>query len=135
MDTSSTSQSVHNIPHHTVKKESTTTPIRIVCDCSCKQSSSSPSLNDCLNPGPPFLNDLCSILLCFRQHKFAFSADIEKAFLHVHLDEVERFYTFFWLFNPADPTSQFATYHFRVVLFGATCSPFMLNAAISYHLN
>ena len=136
VDTSSTSQSVHYIPHHPVKKESTTTPIRIVYDCSCKQSASSPSLNDCLNPGPPFLNDLCSILLCFRQHKFAFSADIEKAFLHVHLDEVDRDFTrFLWLSNTADPTSQFVTYRFRVVLFGAACSPFMLNAAISYHLN
>ena len=79
VNTSSTSQSVHYIPHHPVKKESTTTPIQIIYNCSCKQSSSSPSLNDCLNPGPPFLNDLCSILLHFCQHKFAFSADIEKA--------------------------------------------------------
>ena len=96
----------------------------------------SPSLNDCLNPGPPFLNDLCSILLRFRQYNFAFSADIEKAFLHVYLDEVDRDFTrFLWLSNPTDPTSQFMTFHFKVVLFGATCSPFMLNAAISYHLH
>ena len=70
--------------------------------------SSSPSLNDCLNPSPPFLNDLCSILLHFHQHKFAFSTDIEKAFLHVHLDKVDRNFThFLWLSNPADPTGQF----------------------------
>ena len=49
-----TSTSAHSIPHHPVRKESLTTPIRIVCNCSSKQS---PSLNDCLNPGPPFLND------------------------------------------------------------------------------
>ena len=73
-----------------MRKESTTTPIRIVYDCSCKQSPDAPSLNDCLHPGPPFLNDLCAILLHFRQHSFAFSADIEKAFLHVHLDKVDR---------------------------------------------
>jgi len=129
------SRSVHYIPHHPVKKESATTPIRIVYDCSCKLSPSSPSLNDCLNPGPPFLNDLGSILLRFRQHNFAFSADIEKAFLHVHLDEIDRDFTrFLWLSNPTDPTSQFVTFRFKVVLFGATCSPFMLNAALSYHL-
>ena len=90
-------KNVHYIPHHPVKKESSTTPIRIVYDCSCKQTTSSPSLNDCLHAGPPSLNDLCAILLRFRLHKFAFSADIEKAFLHVHLDESDRDYTRFFM--------------------------------------
>jgi len=132
---SDTSTSVHYIPHHPVRKESLTTPIRIIYDCSCKQSPDLPSLNDCLNLGPPFLDDLCAILLRFRKHNIAFSSDIEKAFLHVHLDEADRDFTcFFWLSNPADPNSSFVTFRFRVVLFGATCSPFMLNAAITYHL-
>ena len=126
---------VHYIPHHPVRKESLTTPIRIVYDCSCKQSPDLPSLNDCLNPGPPFLNDLCAILIRFRLHNIAFSSDIEKAFLHVHLDKADRDFTrFLWLSNPADPHSPFVTFRFKVVLFGATCSPFMLNAAITYHL-
>ena len=43
----------------------------------------SPSSNDCLHVGPPFLNDLSVILLPFKQHPFGLSADIEKAFLHV----------------------------------------------------
>ena len=30
---------VHHIPHHPVIKESTTTPVRIVYDCRCRQSS------------------------------------------------------------------------------------------------
>ena len=37
----------HYIPHHSVKKNSITTPIRIVYDCSCCQSKDHPSLNDC----------------------------------------------------------------------------------------
>ena len=37
--------------------------------------------------GPPFLNDLCSIILRFRTHAFGISTDIEKAFLHVQLHE------------------------------------------------
>ena len=127
--------SIHYIPHHPVRKESSTTPIRIVYDCSCKQSPHSPSLNDCLDPGPPFLNDLCAILLCFRQYNFAFSSDIEKAFLHVHLDEPDRDFTrFLWLSDPSDATSSFVIFRFKVVLFGATCSPFMLNVALNYHL-
>ena len=42
----------HYIPHHPVRKESATTPIRIVYDCSYKQSHGSPSVNDCLHAVP-----------------------------------------------------------------------------------
>ena len=127
--------SVHYIPHHPIRKESSTTPIRIVFDSSCKPSVDSPSLNDCLHPGPPSVNDLCSILVRFRQYNVAFSSDIEKAFLHVHLDEEDRDFTrFLWLSDPCDVNSPLIAFRFRVVLFGATCSPFMLQATLTYHL-
>ena len=58
------------IPYHYVKNNSVTIPIRVVYDCSCQMSSNYPSLNDCLEVGPPLVNDLCSILLCFRVHEF-----------------------------------------------------------------
>ena len=125
----------HYIPHRLIRKDSDTTPIRIVYDCSCKQSSQHHSLNDCLHIGPPFLNHLCAILLHIRLFLHAFSADIEKAFLHVQLNESDRDCTrFLWLSNPQDLSSPFQPYHFKVVLFGASCSPFMLNAAITFHL-
>ena len=38
---------------------------------------------------------------------------------------------FLWFSNPTDPNSPFQPY---VVLFGASCSPFMLNAALTFHL-
>ena len=40
-------------------------------------------LNNCLVVGPPFLIDMCTLLLRFCTHKFALTTDIEKAFLHV----------------------------------------------------
>ena len=55
IESSSHTHNVHYIPHHPVRKDSATTPIRIVYNCSCKQSCNSPSLNDCLSAGPPFL--------------------------------------------------------------------------------
>ena len=132
----STVANCHYIPHHAVKKQSPTTPIRIVYDCSCHQSSASPSLNDCLQIGAPFLQDLCSIIVRFRLHRFAISTDIEKAFLHVHLHEDDRDFTrFLWLSNPSDPESELVMYRFKVVLFGATCSPFILNSVINHHLS
>jgi hypothetical protein len=78
-DPSKTSGVCHYIPHHAVHKESATTPIRIVYDCSFKHSTN-PSLNDCLQPGLPLLNDLNGILLRFRLHRYGLTTDIEKAF-------------------------------------------------------
>jgi len=125
----------HYLPHHHVKKDSSTTPIRIVYDCSCRMSNDYPSLNDCLDVGCPLVNDLCSIIIRFRTHKYGLSTDIEKAFLHVQLHDDDRDYTrFLWLSNPEDPESEFETYRFKVVPFGATSSPFMLNATLRLHL-
>ncbi|XP_071127721.1 uncharacterized protein [Mytilus edulis] len=127
---------LHYIPHHPVKKDSVTTPIRIVYDCSCKQTPDSASLNDCLLNVPPKLNEVTAILLRFRLNKYAVSTDIEKAFLNVGLDIEDRDVTrFFWLSKPTDPNSDLTTYRFKSVLFGATCSPFILNAVLSKHLN
>ena len=131
-----TKDKCHYLPHHAVFKESATTPIRVVYDCSCRQSKTHPSLYDCLLTGPPIANDLTGILLRFRCHKYGFTTDIEKAFLHVSLDEGDRDATrFFWLSDPEDPTSAFHIYRFKVVLFGASSSPFILNATLNKHLN
>jgi len=129
------SDTAHYIPHHPVKKNSDTTPIRIVYDCSCHQSSEHPSLNDCLLTGPPFLVDLCAIILRFRRHQCGLSTDIGKAFLHITLAEKDRNYTrFLWLSDPLDPSSEFIVYRFKRILFGAVSSPFILYAILHYHL-
>ena len=133
-DLDTTNEVCHYIPHHAVHKDSTTTPLRIVYDCSFKQGDQ-PSLNDCLQPGPPLLNDLTGILLRFCLHQYGITADIEKAFLHVNLDEADRDATrFYWLSNADDPESEFIVYRFKSVMFGATSSPFILNATLNKHL-
>ena len=125
----------HYLPHRSVKKDSPTTPIRVVYDCSCSQSADSPSLNDCLEKGSPLLNDLSEILLRFRANDVALTSDIEKAFLNVRLDEGDRDFTkFLWLSDPSDIESPFKVYRFKSVLFGAVCSPFILNAVVKTHL-
>ena len=123
----------HYIPHHPVKKDSATTPIRIVYDCSFHSSPDNPSLNDCLLVGPPFQSNLCSILLRFRTFTYGLSTDIEKAFLHVGLDDSDRDFTrFFWLSNTEDPEGEFQVFRFKTVLFGSASSPFMLNATLHH---
>jgi len=84
---------VHYIPHHAVEKDSPTTPIHVVFDCSCQQSSGYPCLNDCLLIGSPCITNLCAILVRFRYHQYGISTDIEKAFLHVRLHPDDRDYT------------------------------------------
>jgi len=75
------------------------------------------------------------ILVRSRQHTVGFSTDILKAFLHVYLDDEDRGFThFLWLSNPCDISSPFVSFRFRVVFFGVTCSPFMLQAILLYHL-
>ena len=126
---------IHNIPHHAVRKDSVTTPIRIVYDCSCRQSPNHASLNDCLMSTPPVTTDFTKLMMKFRINKYAVSTDIEKAFLHIQLDEGDRdAVRFFWLSDPRDPNSKLITYHFKAVLFGATYSPFILNATLLKHL-
>jgi hypothetical protein len=125
----------HYIPHHPVRKISSTTPIRIVYDCSCHQSQNQTSLNDCLQAGPPLLNDMTAILLRFRTYNYSIATDIENAFHHLHLHECNRDFTrFLWLSDPDDPDSPFDTYRFKAVPFGTTSSPFMLNATLQKHV-
>ncbi|XP_057379622.1 uncharacterized protein LOC130701716 [Daphnia carinata] len=129
-----TPKGCHYIPHFPVEKDSITTPIRIVYDCSCRTRSGA-SLNDCLLTGPPLQNNMLHILLRFRVHRIGFFSDIEKAFHKVQLYEADRdFVRFFWLSDDNDPESDFAIYRFKVIPFGASSSPFILNSVIKKHL-
>ena len=135
VDSSSPQVNTHYLPHHAVAKDSATTPLRIVFNCSAK-SGHGPSLNDCLMAGPNITNNLVDVLLKFRTCKYAFSADISKAFLRIGLQACDRDFTrFLWFENPFDPKSSIVVYRFKSVLFGATSSPFLLQATLDYHLN
>jgi hypothetical protein len=85
---------------------------------------------------PPVLNDLTSILIRYRATRYAVTRDIENAFLNIGLDADERDVTrFFWLSDPDVPSSTLQISRFKSVLFGADCSPFILNATILKHLS
>jgi hypothetical protein len=70
------------IPHKPVIRESAeSTKVRIVYDASTKANSGAPSLNQCLNPGPPLQNDLWKVLVRMRFLPVALCRDIKQAFL------------------------------------------------------
>ena len=75
-----TSDRVHYLPHHAVvRRDKTTTKLRVVYDASAK--SDGPSLNECLHKGPRFNQLILDLLLRFRSYRIALTADVEKAFL------------------------------------------------------
>lgn len=124
----------HYLKYYGIQKSSSSsTPLRLVYRCNSKVGRN-PSLNDCLEPGITLLNDLGGILMRFRLFHIAIMADIEKAFLHVALAMEDREFTkFLWLAEPTEPDSDFIEYRFASILFGATCSPFILNAVLLKH--
>ena len=123
----------HYIPYHYVTKDSATTPIRIVYNCSCK-AYNGVSFNDCVEPA--LQNDELQIILRFRIFKIGIVADVEKAFHHIGLNEKDQDYLrWLWLKNPKDSELEFKVLRFKVIPFGAKSSPFILNSTVIKHLN
>jgi len=76
---------VNYLPHHSViKEDSLTTKLRVVFDGS-SSTASGVSLNDILRVGPTVQQDLLNIILRFRQHRYVFTADIQKIYRQILL--------------------------------------------------
>ena len=124
---------VHYLPHQAVvRKEATTTKVRIVYDASSKATKTGTSLNDCLHVGPSLNPLLFDILLRFRESRVVLVGDIEKAFLNVGVDR--DCLRFLWLEDPPD-MSKIVVCRFCRVVFGLNASPFLLNATLRHHIS
>ena len=122
----------HYMPHHAVFKKSATTPLRIVFNASSKPNEGR-SLNNCLLTGPSLTAKLHEILVQFRQGTYTVTADISKAFHRMIVQpEHRKFLKFLW---QNFETNELLTYQFKVVLFGATCSPYLLQETLHTHLS
>ena len=125
----------HYVPHHGVLKDSPSTPIRIVFNCSSHKKCER-SLNGYLETGPSLTEKLHDAIVRFRQGRFAICTDISKAFLRVKLHPEDRdFVRFLWVEDPFVPDPKLVTYRFRSVLFGCTASPFLLQATLKVHFD
>ena len=129
-----TPNDVHYLPHHAVvRTDKSTTKLRVVYDASAR--SSGPSLNDCLHKGPKFNQLILDLLLRFRSFRIALTADIEKAFLMISVDDRDRdVLRFLWVDDIAKADPEIRVFRFTRVVFGVSSSPFLLNATIKYHL-
>ena len=131
----STPETTHYLPHHAVvRRDKSTTKVRVVYDASAK-SANGPSLNDCLLKGPKFNQLIFDLLVRFRSYQIALTADLEKAFLMVMVEESDRnVLRFLWVDDPFKESPELKVYRFTRVVFGVSSSPFLLNATIRFHL-
>ena len=125
----------HYLPHHpVVRKDKTTTKVRVVYDASAANSTGI-SLNSCLYPGPCLLKTVAEILIRFRANPIALIADIEKAFLMIAVHKNDRdVLRFLWYQDVNETDLEQVTYRFCRVVFGVTCSPFLLNVTLKHHI-
>ena len=119
---------VFYLPMHAVyKQSSSTTKVRAVFDASAK-SSSDVSLNDVLLVGPTVRPPLVDVLLCFRLHRVALTADVSKMYRAIELTNDDKdLHRFVWRSNPNEPLKD---YRMTRLTFGISASSFAANMAI-----
>ena len=122
---------LHYLPHHAViRHEKETTKLRVVFDASARGEGQ--SLNDCLHVGPKFHQKIFEILVRFRSYRYAFIADIEKAFLMISVAPSDRdVLRFLWVRSIEEQVPQIIILRYTRVVFGVACSPFLLNATVT----
>lgn len=111
------------MPHHAVLKEtSITTKLRVVFNGSSKTNNGI-SLNDTLMVGPKIQQDLFSVLVRFRTHKFVLSADITKMYRQVLVHHEDRkFQKILWR---ANETEKVQCYELNTVTYGTGPASFL----------
>ncbi|XP_047027021.1 uncharacterized protein LOC124635227 isoform X2 [Helicoverpa zea] len=117
------------LPHHGVVRESsTTTKLRVVFDASAVTTSGK-SFNDIQAIGPRVQDDLLSILLRFRQHRYVVTSDIEKFFRQIELDRSQRsLQQILWR---SDPSLPLKTYTLNTVTYGTASAPYISTRCLS----
>ena len=120
----------HYIAHHPVfREDKKTSQLRIVFDASTKENR--PSLNEISYKGPQLTPLMFDILILFRTYAIALTSDIEKAFHQVSVHKKDReCLRFLWFDNVFSYQPKIVRNTFARVIFGVTCSPFLVNEAI-----
>ena len=118
----------YTLPMHAVYKTTpSSTKLRVVFDGSCPTSTGI-SLNDVLAAGPTLHPNLDQILIRFRKHRVAVSADIGKMYREVLLSQPDRqLHRFLWRSQPDQPLE---TYCMNRVTFGVRSSPYLAVRAL-----
>ncbi|XP_075167722.1 uncharacterized protein LOC142239851 [Haematobia irritans] len=111
------------MPHQAVVREtSLTTKVRVVLDASSKTSNGK-SLNDILLTGPRLQRDILDIITKWISWKFVISADVEKMFRQIKIEEVDQEYQYvLWRTGKNEPIQQ---YKLTTVTYGTASAQFL----------
>ncbi|CAA9996049.1 unnamed protein product, partial [Nesidiocoris tenuis] len=110
------------IPHFAIQRDSSTSPVRVVFDGSCRDTSGL-SLNDRLLTGPSLQKDIAEIVTLFRLAPVAVTCDIEKMFRNVKVDPRDRHVQrVLYRERETDPLVQ---YEINTLVYGLSSSPFL----------
>ncbi|XP_075211192.1 uncharacterized protein LOC142318507 [Lycorma delicatula] len=116
------------LPHHAVfKQTSSTTKLRVVFDASAKADNGI-SLNDTLIVGPTVQQDLISIVLRFRTHVYAMTADIAKMYRQVLVDP--RDYDLQRIIWRNSVEEEIGHYQLKTIAYGTASAPFFATRCI-----
>lgn len=111
------------LPHHPViRPSSSTTKLRVVFDASSLTSNHT-SLNSQLEVGPKLQADLIAVILRWRQYKYVYTADIEKMYRQIWIDEKDRDYQRIVWFD--DNFTKIKTFQLSTVTYGTASAPFL----------
>ncbi|XP_061401528.1 uncharacterized protein LOC133337308 [Musca vetustissima] len=101
-------QGKYYMPHQAVVRETRrTTKVRVVFDASSKTSNGRP-LNDILHTGPKLQKDIFDIITKWRLWKFVISADVEKMFRQIRVEEEDQDYQYvLWRDGKSEPVQQY----------------------------
>ncbi|UYV77234.1 hypothetical protein LAZ67_15000201 [Cordylochernes scorpioides] len=111
------------LPHHPIIKEkSSTTKLRVVFNASSKTTTGY-SLNDILHTGPKIQKDIFLLLLRYRSHPIAISADITKMYRQILVHPEDTPYQrIIW----RDESGQgLKEYELKTLTYGTSCAPFL----------
>lgn len=110
--------------HHAVLNPNKPGKVQMVMDAKVKYNNV--SLNDKLLVGPDLLNNLCGVLLQFREKRVALLADVESMFRQFQIIEEDQPALIF-LWRNLDTKRSPDVYQMRVMIFGAAFSPCTAN--------
>lgn len=116
------SEIVHYLPHHCVFKNSTTTALRVVYNAS-QRTANGKSLNQQLAIGRINQVDIVALLMKFRIYQYAFTADLEKMYKQILVNEKQRNLQRF--VYRESPNESLRDYRLRTVTFGMANAPYI----------
>eukprot|EP00794_Sanderia_malayensis_P005066 gene5068-biopygen4123 len=124
----------HYFSHKPVVGENEeSTKVMIVYDASAKATPKSPSLNDCLDIGPPLQAKILDILLRVHFKPVLLAGDIQQAFLQIMIREQERdALRFIWVNNTESKKP--IIYQVTHALCGLGPNPFLLGGTLEEYL-